>query len=69
MNNVSGFNQFAASSAVLVTQHGMFGEEDISGVLWGLQRRALKPAKVRNGAILAVVILKLSLTVEKELAG
>lgn len=68
MNNISGFNQFAASSAVLVTQHGLCGEKNISGMLWGLQRRALKPARVCNGAILEVVILKLSLTVEKELA-
>lgn len=51
-----------------MTQHSVCGDKDISGVTWGLQRRALKPARVPSGAILEAVVVKVSLTVEKELA-
>lgn len=67
MNNIPDFNQIAVSLTVLVTQHGMHGNKDISGVLWGCRGGHLNQPGSRGG-FLEVVALKLSLTIEKEFA-
>lgn len=47
MNNAPDFHQIAGSSTVLVSRHGICGDGDVSGVLWGHRGVMLKPAKMR----------------------